>query len=77
MLPMQRDNDMSDQIKNHCKALQAYATGIFRMTLHIICGECQRSFSTREYTHITNMGNEIAGCCPHCGYWNRTGLVED
>ena len=45
--------------------------------LDVICGNCKGPFSTRQYASMTDRGGQIAVFCPHCGYYNLTGLYPD
>jgi len=42
--------------------------------MQVVCGSCSAMFETRNYIpeHTTR---EAIACCPHCGMWNKTGLV--
>lgn len=65
-------------IKNVCRAISVsgWNWSLFRNPLlTIICGHCQRTFKTRDYG-VDKRTREIAVCCEHCGYWNKTGLKE-
>lgn len=41
--------------------------------MKVICGGCTRPFETRSYL---NLDGSIAVNCPHCGKWNKTGMVR-
>ena len=43
--------------------------------LTIVCGDCYGQFKTKDYT-LDKKNKEIVANCPHCGMWNRTGLVK-
>lgn len=45
--------------------------------LSVVCGNCKGPFSTRQYAFITNKGRQIAVFCPHCQYYNLTGLYPN
>jgi|FAXJ01.1.fsa_nt_gi hypothetical protein len=42
--------------------------------LSVICGHCSGPFKTREYIFMADRGGQIAVFCPHCQYYNLTGL---
>lgn len=44
----------------------------------IVCGNCKRPFSTREYRPFNRGQSDegVAANCPHCGKWNvARGIV--
>jgi hypothetical protein len=42
--------------------------------LTVICGHCSGLFKTRDHIEMSDRGQEIAVFCPHCQYYNLTGL---
>ena len=60
-----------------CKARHAEAWSVClwgnpKMT--VVCGNCLKTFSTRDYLSVTNCGGQIACKCDGCGAMNLTGL---
>ena len=45
--------------------------------LHIICGNCEGQFLTRQYRpfFVKDQHVNTVACCSYCGKWNKLGLV--
>lgn len=48
----------------------------YKTKVGIVCGNCNLSFSTRNYMIETNRYRYMANC-PHCGKWNRMNLFAE
>ena len=44
--------------------------------LTVYCGNCGGPFKTRDYVCMRDHNNQIAVFCPHCHFYNLTGLYE-
>jgi hypothetical protein len=50
-----------------CNSVSGYDWSLFgNPKLTIQCGACGYIFSTREYSRITNVNNEIVALCRYC-----------